>query len=264
MELGLKNKVVLCMASAAGLGKGIATEMAREGAKVMICTAEPFQDQLYAAQDEIEKETGNRPETFLCDVNRAEDIQALVDHTVATLGDIYALVNMCPGPKPGPFDSFDDGAWEGAFHMCLLSYIRTIRACLPSMRHLGGGRIVNSTSSSVKDCLDNLILSNTMRMGVVGMSKTLAKEVGKDNILVNVIGPGRIGTARIASLNAMRAEKAGIAVSDYEKEDLKGFPMGRYGTTDEYGRLAAFLCSEANTYISGQTVLLDGAMTGAY
>ena len=264
MDLGLKGKVVLCMASAAGLGKGIATEMAREGARVMLCTAEPFKDQLYAAQDEIEKETGNRPEAFLCDVNKAEDIQALVDHTVATLGDIYALVNMCPGPKPGPFENFDDAAWEGAFNMCLLSYVRTIRAVLPSMKRLGSGRIVNSTSSSVKDCLDNLILSNTMRMGVVGMTKTLAREVGKDNILVNVIGPGRIGTARIANLNAIRAEKAGISVEDYEKQDLKKFPMGRYGNIDEYGRMAAFLCSEANTYISGQTILLDGAMTTAY
>lgn len=264
MELGLKNKVVLCMASAAGLGKGIATEMAHEGAKVMICTAEAYKDQLYTAQDEIEKVTGNRPEAFLADVNEAEDIQNLVDYTVKKLGDIYALVNMCPGSKPGPFDSFADADWKNAFNMCLLSYIRTIRAVLPSMRRLGGGRIVNSTSSSVKDCLDNLILSNTMRMGVVGMSKTLAKEVGKDNILVNVIGPGRIGTARITSLNAMRAEKAGISVADYEKEDLKSFPMGRYGTVDEYGRLAVFLCSEANTYISGQTILLDGAMTGAY
>lgn len=264
MNYGLNGKVVLCMASAAGLGKGIATEMAREGAKVMICTAEPFKEQLYAAQSEIEKETGNRPEAFLADVNKAEDIQALVDHTVKTLGDIYALVNMCPGPKPGPFDSFSDADWEGAFQMCLLSYIRTIRACLPSMRRLGSGRIVNSTSSSVKDCLDNLILSNTMRMGVVGMSKTLSSELGKDNILINVIGPGRIGTARITSLNAMRAEKAGISVADYEKEDLKSFPMGRYGTVEEYGRLAAFLCSEANTYISGQTILLDGGMTRAY
>lgn len=264
MNMGLKDKVVLCMASAAGLGKGIATELAREGAKVMICTARPFRDQLYAAQDEIEKETGNRPAAFLADVNQAEDIQKLVDHTVSTLGDIWALVNMCPGPKPGPFDSFQDGDWEDAFRLCLLSYVRTIRACLPSMRRLGGGRIVNSTSSSVKDCLDNLILSNTMRMGVVGMSKTLSSELGQDNILINVIGPGRIGTARITSLNAMRAEKAGISVAEYEKQDLKSFPLGRYGTPDEYGRLAAFLCSEANTYISGQTILLDGGMTRAY
>ena len=264
MNLGLKDKVVLCMASAAGLGKGIAMEAAREGAKVMICTSEAFKDQLYAAQEEIAKETGNRPEAYFCDVNSPEDIEKLVSHTVETLGDIWALVNMCPGPQPGPFDSFDDSQWEKAFEMCLLSYVRTIRACLPSMRLLGGGRIVNSTSSSVKDCLDNLILSNTMRMGVVGMSKTLASELGKDNILINVIGPGRIGTARITSLNAMRAEKAGITVEEYEKEDLKSFPLGRYGTTEEYGRLAVFLCSEANTYISGQTILLDGGMTRAY
>ena len=264
MDLGLKGKVVLCMASAAGLGKGIATEMAREGAKVMICTAEPFKEQLYAAQDEIEKETGNRPEAYLCDVNKAEDIDKLVAHTIATLGDIWALVNMCPGPKPGPFVNFSDEDWEKAFGMCLLSYVRTIRAVLPSMKKLGGGRIVNSTSSSVKDCLDNLILSNTLRMGVVGMSKTLAREVGPDNILVNVIGPGRIGTDRILKLNAMRAEKAGVSVEDYEKIDLKSFPLGRYGHLDEYGRLAAFLCSEANSYVSGQTILLDGAMTKAY
>ncbi len=264
MDFGLKGKVVLCMASAAGLGKGIATEMAREGAKVMICTSEAFKNDLYAAQADIEKETGNRPEAFLCNVTSAEDIQKLVDHTVEKLGDIFALVNMCPGPKPGPFDAFADPDWENAFQMCLLSYVRTIRACLPSMRRLGGGRIVNSTSSAVKDCLDNLILSNTMRMGVVGMSKTLSSELGKDNILINVIGPGRIGTARITSLNTMRAEKAGISVADYEKEDLKSFPMGRYGTVEEYGRMAAFLCSEANTYISGQTILLDGGMTRAY
>ena len=197
-------------------------------------------------------------------ISKAEDIEALVKHTVETLGDIYALVNMCPGPKPGPFEAFDDAAWTGAFDLCLLSYVRTIRAVLPSMKRLGGGRILNSTSSSVKDCLDNLILSNTMRMGVVGMSKTLAREVGKDNILVNVFGPGRIGTARIESLNKMRADKAGISVAEYEKQDLKEFPMGRYGTVDEYGRLAAWLCSEANTYVSGQTILLDGAMTRAY
>ena len=145
---------------------------------------------------------------------------------------------MGPGPKPGPFDSFDDAAWTGAFEMCLLSYIRTIRAVLPSMRRLGGGRIVNSTSSSVRDCLDNLILSNTMRMGVVGMSKTLAKEVGKDKILVNVIGPGRIGTDRITSLNAMRAELnecSGIRKGG--PEVLPHGPLRHCGRVWPHGRL---------------------------
>lgn len=264
MDFGLKDKVVLCMASAAGLGKGIAMECAREGAKVIICTAEAFQDQLLEAQADIEKETGNKPYAYICDVNSGESIQALVDRVVAEVGDIYALANMCPGPKPGSFTSFEDSDWEAAFNMCLLSYVRTIRACLPSMKRLGGGRIVNSTSSSVKDSLDNLILSNTMRMGVVGMTKTLAREVGKDNILVNVIGPGRIGTARIENLNRVRAEKAGVTPEEYEKLDLMKFPMGRYGTIEEYGKLACFLLSAANTYISGQTVLLDGAMTQAY
>ena len=216
--------------------EGTATECAREGAKVVICTAEAFQDQLLQAQANIERETGNRPYAFLCDVNDGASIQALVDKVIAEVGDIYALANMCPGPKPGPFTSFDDTAWEKAFNMCLLSYVRTIRACLPSMKRLGGGR----------------------------MSKTLAREVGKDNILVNVIGPGRIGTARIESLNRMRAEKAGVSPEEYEKLDLKSFPMGRYGTTEEYGKLACFLLSAANTYISGQVILLDGAMTQAY
>ena len=264
MNFGLEGKVALCMASAAGLGKGIAMEMAREGAKVMICTAAPFADQMYEAQDDIERETGNRPHAAICDINDAQSIKDLVAQTEKELGDIFALANMCPGPRPGEFGAFEDEDWEKAFNMCLLSYVRTIRAVLPSMRRLGKGRIVNSTSSSVKDCLDNLILSNTMRMGVVGMSKTLATEVGKENILVNVIGPGRIGTQRILNLNAVRAERAGVSVADYEAMDLKSFPMGRYGTTDEYGRLAAFLLSEANTYLSGQTILLDGAMTRAY
>ncbi|MEY8402707.1 SDR family oxidoreductase [Oscillospiraceae bacterium 44-34] len=262
MNLGLQDKVVLCMASAAGLGKGIAAELVREGARVMISGHNL--DRLQAAQADIESETGRRPEICLCDVNKAEDIQALVDRTTETLGDIWALVNMGPGPKPGPFDSLADTDWENAFQACLLSYVRTIRAVLPSMRRLGGGRILNSTSSSVKECLDNLILSNSMRLGVVGMSKTLSSELGGENILINVIGPGRISTDRIASLNAIRAEKAGISVADYEKEDLKSFPLGRYGTVEEYGRLAVFLCSAANTYISGQTILLDGGMTRSY
>ena len=151
MELGLKGKVVLCMHSASGLGKGIATEMAREGAKVMMCVPERYKERLYAARDEIAEITGNRPEVFFCDMTRAEEITALVEHTVNTLGDIYALVNMGPGPEAGPFSDFDDAGWQKAFELCLLSYIRTIRACIPSMKRLGGGRIINSTSSS-SDC----------------------------------------------------------------------------------------------------------------
>jgi len=131
------------------------------------------------------------------------------------------------------------------------------------MRANGGGRILNSTSSSVKAVLDNLILSNTFRMGVVGLAKTLSQELGKDNILVNVIAPGRIGTARIDQLDKIRAEKQGLSVEELQKKAFAGIPLGRYGRPEEYGKLAAFLCSAANTFITGQTILVDGGMVKA-
>lgn len=261
MELGLKGKSALVMASSSGLGKAIAMEMAREGGNVMLFS--PFEDQLKEAQADIRRETGNCPEFFVGSITNPDDIKNLVRTTVEKCGPIYALVNNTGGPKPGRFDAFDDDAWQGAFELCLLSYVRTVREVLPSMRANGGGRIVCSTSSSVKAVLDNLILSNTFRMGVVGLAKTLSQELGKDNILVNVIGPGRIGTARIDQLDKMRADKQGITVEELQQKTFKNIPLGRYGKPDEYGRLAAFLCSEANTFITGQTVLLDGGMVKA-
>ena len=127
-----------------------------------------------------------------------------------------------------------------------------------------GGRIVNSTSSSIKQELDNLILSNTFRMGVVGMSKTMAREFGPYNIMVNTMGPGRIYTDRIKYLNTIRAEKAGITLEEYNTRDAASFPQKRYQTADEYARSVVFICSPANSAISGQVICVDGAMTTAY
>ena len=237
MDLGLKDKSALVMASSSGLGKAIACELAREGAKVMIFS--PFEDQLKEAQEDIFKEF------FVGSITNPDDIKNLVKTTAEKCGPIYALVNNTGGPKPGPFDAFSDKDWQDAYELCLLSYIRTIREVLPYMREQGGGRILCSTSSSVKAVLDNLILSNTFRMGVVGLAKTLSQELGRDNILINVIAPGRIGTARIDQLDKIRAEN------------------GRYGRPDEYGKLAAFLCAPSNTFITGQTVLVDGGMVKA-
>lgn len=261
MDLGLKDKSALVMASSSGLGKAIACELAREGAKVMIFS--PFEDQLKEAQEDIFKETGNRPEFFVGSITNPDDIKNLVRTTVEKCGPIYALVNNTGGPKPGPFDAFSDKDWQDAYELCLLSYIRTIREVLPYMREQGGGRILCSTSSSVKAVLDNLILSNTFRMGVVGLAKTLSQELGRDNILINVIAPGRIGTARIDQLDKIRAEKAGITVEELQKKAFAGIPLGRYGRPDEYGKLAAFLCAPSNTFITGQTVLVDGGMVKA-
>ena len=261
MNLGLKDKCALVMASSAGLGKAIATEFAREGANVMLFS--PFEDELKAAQKEIFNETGKEPSYFCGSITNADDIRKLVDVTVARYGAVYALVNNTGGPPAGTFDAFDDDAWQRAYELTLLSYIRTIREVLPHMRANGGGRILCSTSSSIKAVLDNLILSNTFRMGVVGLAKTLSQELGKDNILVNVIAPGRIGTARIDYLDKVRAEKAGKTVEEIQKAAFAGIPLGRYGTPEEYGKLAAFLCSATNTFITGQSVLVDGGMVKA-
>ncbi len=264
MDLGLKGKVALVLSSASGIGKGIATEFAREGATVAIATAPAFMKDLEQAQADIEKETGNRPHLFTYDVKDPASITKMVNEVATTLGGLYALVNHCPGPKAGPFEKLTEEDWADGYEKCLHSYTFSIRAALPYMKAAGEGRILNSTSSSIKQALDNLILSNTFRMGVVGMSKTLAREVGQYGILVNVMGPGRIYTNRIKYLNKIRGEKVGLTEEEYTKKDSAGFPQKRYQTVDEYGRTAVFLCSAANTAVSGQYLLCDGAMTQAY
>ncbi|MFA5073700.1 MAG: SDR family oxidoreductase [Nitrospirota bacterium] len=262
MNLGMNGKAVLVMASSAGLGKAAALEFCKEGAQVMLFS--PFEDELKSAQTEIKQATGNEPGYTVGDITIADDIAAVVKRTVDVYGPVYALVNNAGGPPAGTFDAFNDAAWQKAYELNLLSYIRTIRAVLPLMRKVGRGRIVNYTSSSVKQVLDNLILSNTFRMGVVGLTKTLSQELGKENILVNVMGPGRISTARIAQLDKIRAEKSGMSVDEVYQNAIKSIPLGRYGTPEEYAKLTVFLCSEANTYITGQTILVDGGMTKAF
>lgn len=262
MDLGLKGKSVLVMASSGGLGKAAALEFAREGANVMLFSRN--EGELRAAQAEIREATGLEPAYTVGDITRAEDIAAAVRNAAEKFGPIFALVNNSGGPPAGEFDALGDESWQRAFELNLLSYVRTIREVLPHMRRLGKGRIVSYTSSSVRQAIDGLILSNTFRTGVVGMSKSLARELGKDNILVNVMGAGRIGTSRIASLDRGRAEKAGITEQEVREASIRQIPLGRYGTPDEYARLTVFLCSEANTYITGQTVLVDGGNTTAY
>ncbi len=264
MDLGLKDKVVVVLSSAAGIGRGIALECAKEGAKVVISTAEPFKADLEAAQAEIEKATGNRPYAYICDVKDPESIVRMIDGAAKELGGIYALVNHSPGPKAGSFESLTEEDWADGYEKCLHSFVHAIRAALPYMKAAGEGRILNSTSSSIKQSLDNLILSNTFRMGVVGMSKSLARELAPMGILVNTLGPGRIYTDRVKYLNGIRGAKVGLTEEEYTKKDSAGCPQGRYQTVEEYARMAAFLISPANGCLSGQSICFDGAMTTAY
>jgi len=262
MNLDLTDKPVLVLASSAGLGKATALEFAREGARVMLCGRRATE--LARAAAEIKAATGRAPRTTVADVAKAEDIARLVAGTAEAFGGIFALVNNSGGPPAGTFEQFDDAAWQGAFELTLLSYIRTTRAVLPHLRKAGGGRIVNFTSSSVKSPIENLILSNTFRTAVVGLTKSLATELAPDRILVNVIGPGRIDTERVAHLDQVRAAKSGASAQQVRTEAEKAIPVGRYGTPEEFARLVVFLASPANSYITGQTVLVDGGATKAY
>ena len=262
MNLGLTDKAVLVCASSAGLGKATALEFAREGARVMICGRR--EATLQKAAEEISDATGRRPQYTVADMGQPADIARLMEATVTAFGGLFTLVNNSGGPPAGTFDQFDDAAWQSAFELNLLSTIRATRAALPHLRKAGGGRIVNFTSTSIKSPIDNLILSSTFRTGVLALSKTLSGELARDNILVNVIGPGRIQTERMNHLDQLRATKANLTLEQVRADSAKLIPLGRAGQPDEFARLAVFLGSPANTYITGQAVLVDGGVTRAY
>jgi 3-oxoacyl-[acyl-carrier protein] reductase len=219
---------------------------------------------LAAACTEIRKSGNGEAAYVQGDLDRPGDVRKAVSETADRFGSPWALVNNCGGPPAGPFESFEDGAWQKAFSLTLLGYVRSIRAVLPHMREAGGGRIVNFTSSSTRQAIDNLILSNTFRMGVVGLSKSLARELGPLGILVNVLGPGKIETERLLQLSEIWSQRAGKSPEAFRAESAKSIPLGRFGTPAEMARAAVFLCSPANSYISGQTLLVDGGATLAY
>lgn len=261
MNLQLADKPTIVCASSAGLGRATALEFAREGAKVMLCARREAELQRAAA--DIKAATGNEPHYIVADVTKAADVYRLIEATVAAFGGIFTLVNNSGGPPAGTFDQFDDAAWQSAFELNLLSYVRAVRFALPYLRK-DGGRIVNFASTSVKSPIDNLILSNTFRSGVLGLTKTLAGELGRDGILVNVLGPGRVQTERIEQLDALRAKRAGISIEQVRVATCQSIPLGRYGTAEEYAKVAVFLGSPANSYVTGQALLVDGGMVKAY
>ena len=262
MELGLKDKGVVVLASSGGIGRGVAMELAREGANVMLFARS--EENLGATADEIAEETGNRPSFVVGDLCEAGSVEAAIDQAAEEFGNLWALFNNTGGPPPGGFDQFDDSAWQSAFELTLLSYVRAIRASLPHMRKNGGGRIVSNTSVSTKQAIDGLLLSNVFRSGLVGLGKSLARELGPEGILVNTGGPGRVDTERIEQLDAIWAEKAGISLEQQREQSQQAIPLQKYGEPADFGRIVAFLCSEANAYLTGQNILIDGAMVEAY
>lgn len=251
MDLKLKNKVALVLAASKGLGRASALALSAEGAKVAICSRN--ENELKKTATEIHKETGNPVIAVAADVSNGEQVRDLIEKTAETFGGIDILVNNGGGPPFDKFESFDDNAWQKAFELTLLGFSRTSRDVLPYMKKAGSGRIINIISGSVKSVLNNAVLSTAMRMGVVGMAKLMADELGSYQITVNNIAPGLILTDRVKEVLPKDVDEQ-QALTDRAKT----IPVGRIGKPEELGALVAFLASEQAAYISGTTIQIDG------
>lgn len=261
MDLHLHDKSVLVTASSKGLGRATALEYAREGALVTI--ASRHLDHLEEAYEDIKQQTGRSVHRVQMDVTKPSDITDAVRSASETHGGLDVLVTNAGGPPAGGFGDFvdsGDSAWEAGFQSNLMSVIRLIREALPYMRARQGGRIVNISSVSIKQPVPDLILSNVFRAGVYALTKSLAAEYGKENILVNTVAPGRISTDRIRELDERAASLKQISQETVEAQFLNQIPIGRYGTPEEFARYVVFLGSFANSYVTGQALLVDGGM----
>lgn len=256
MELGLRGKVAMVAASSKGLGFGIARELAREGALVSIGSR--TEAEVYDAADQLADEMGGEVLANVFDAVDPDSITQWLETTVNAFGGVDMLVVNAGGPPAGTFDDFDDDDWLDAFDLTLMSAVRMIRAVLPSMRQAGGGSILTITSCSVKEPIDFLLLSNVMRSGVTSLAKSLSRQLAEENIRVNNLMPGRIDTDRVKSLDALNAEARGLSVDEVRLDNEFAIPLQRYGTIEEFSRIGAFLLSDAASYITGQTIAVDG------
>jgi len=261
MDFKLADKVALVAASSKGLGRAIAEQLSAEGCQVMITSRD--RQQLKTTRQQLLDSARGKVECHPCDITCSEDIKTLVAATRERLGKIDILINNAGGPPGGGFEQQDDAAWQAAFELNLLSYVRLIREVLPDLKQIGG-RIINVTSSSIKQPIPELILSNTFRMGILGLAKSLADELAPHNILVTTVAPGRIATDRTAYLDQLKADKQGLSKEQIEKLSRKNIPLGRYGETEEFARVICFLASSASSYMTGSTIIVDGGMVRSY
>jgi len=256
MDLGLKGKTALVTASSRGIGRAVAFELAAEGCKVAICYKS--KEDLLQAASEIKKKFGVEPFWSICDLNKQQDIENTVTSVTKELGSIDILINNCGGPAPGYFRELTEANWQSAFDQVLLSAVRFCNLIVPDMILKEWGRIINLTSVSVKQPIDNLVLSNALRTGLIGFAKSLSNEVARFNITVNNIAPGYTLTNRLYELAVTRSKQSGKSHEDILSDMAKEIPMNRLALPEEIAFSVLFLASEKASYITGNTIHVDG------
>jgi 3-oxoacyl-[acyl-carrier protein] reductase len=261
VDLGLRGRVALVAAASRGLGRAVAEELAAEGAVIVICARDA--GPLERARAEIARRTGSDIHAVAADVATPDGIDLVAAEALARFGRVDVLVTNAGGPPPGHFEALGWDAWERAVQLTLRSAVELTRLVLPGMKERRWGRIINVTSITVKQPVENLMLSNSLRAAVTGFARTLATEVAPFGITVNNILPGYTRTERVEQLNRANAAREGIAVEDVQRRIESQIPMGRLGEPGEFAALAAFLASERASYITGQSVAVDGGWVRA-
>jgi 3-oxoacyl-[acyl-carrier protein] reductase len=256
MDLNLKSKRALVAGSSSGIGLACAELFVAEGAEV--CLVARSEERLEAEAERLMKSSGRAVHCVASDLSTPDGVEHAWTRASALLGGVDILVNNAGGPKSGPFSSLSDADWEHAFRLNLMSTVRLTRLVLSGMKGSKWGRIVNITSTSVKQPIEGLMLSNSLRMAVVGFAKTLADEVGEYGITINTVGPGYTATERLDQLAAAKADREGVSAADVVERWKRDVPLGRIGRPEEIAAVVAFLCSEAAGYVNGVVLAVDG------
>lgn len=256
MDFGLQGKVALVAGGSMGLGKAVATELAREGARISICALDD--PNLPQAKEDIERETGGEVLAVPADLTNMDDARGFIRASADHYGTVDILVNNAGGPPSVPLLDIDDDLWHFGFKLNLMSTIAMTTEVVPIMKEKKWGRIINMTSISVKQPIDGLILSNTIRSGVIGFAKTLSTELAPYNVTVNSVCPGYTLTDRVRNLSKVVAERENTTPEEIVKRWESTIPMGRLGTPEEFAALVTFLASNRSGYITGAAIQIDG------
>ena len=256
MDLQVRDRVYLIAAGSRGLGFAIARQLALAGAHVVLGSRQ--REEVEGAAQTLRGESGGQVVGSTLDMRDAQSIERWVAGAMEQFGAIDGVLVNAGGPPPGGFDDFDDAAWQAAFDLTLMSAVRLVRQSLPALRRSKAASILVLTSSSVKEPIDMLLLSNVMRSGVSSLAKSLSRSLATDAIRVNNLVPGQIYTDRIKALDAKLAQANGVDVAAQRASNEALIPLGRYGDPEEFGKAGAFLLSPAASYITGASLVVDG------